>query len=86
MWMYDHWEERKVNKSFKYRLLFAFNVFQIVAGTFIMVAGVSNPFLHFFRIGSSFKMPFADLGKCHRNSGRLQAQRRTDAFRMCGQQ
>jgi hypothetical protein len=42
MWMYDHWDERKVNKSWKYRLLFAFNVFQIVGGTFIMVAGVSS--------------------------------------------
>lgn len=42
MWMYDHWAERKVNKLWKYRLLFAFNVFQIVGGTFIMVAGVSN--------------------------------------------
>jgi hypothetical protein len=43
MWMYDHWDERKVNKSWKYRLLFAFNVFQIIGGTFIMVAGVSEP-------------------------------------------
>jgi hypothetical protein len=42
MWMYDHWDERKVNKSWKYRLLFAFNVFQIVGGIFIMVAGVSS--------------------------------------------
>ncbi|KAJ9093042.1 hypothetical protein QFC21_006533 [Naganishia friedmannii] len=39
MWFYDHWEERRTNKTWKYRALVAWNVFQIVAGSLIMVAG-----------------------------------------------
>ncbi|KAJ9112090.1 hypothetical protein QFC22_006390 [Naganishia vaughanmartiniae] len=39
MWFYDKWAERRTNKSWSYRLVFAWNVFQIIAGTFIMVAG-----------------------------------------------
>jgi MFS family permease len=42
MWLYDRWGQRKTNKSWKFRLLVAWNVFQIIGGTLIMVAGVSG--------------------------------------------
>lgn len=42
MWFYDKWSERKTNKSWGYRLVFAWNVFQVLAGFFIMIAGVSR--------------------------------------------
>lgn len=43
MWLYDRWGQRKTNKSWKFRLLVAWNIFQIIGGTLIMVAGVSIP-------------------------------------------
>ncbi|KAI5478377.1 hypothetical protein MNV49_005126 [Pseudohyphozyma bogoriensis] len=39
MWLYDNGSERSTNKTLVYRLLFAWNVFIIVAGTFLMVSG-----------------------------------------------
>lgn len=42
MWLYDRWDQRKTNKSWKFRLFVAWNIFQIIAGTLIMVAGVSS--------------------------------------------
>jgi hypothetical protein len=39
MWLHDNWNRRHTDKSIKYKLLVALNVFLIVAGLFIMVVG-----------------------------------------------
>lgn len=39
MWFYDEWQYRHVKKTFKYRAIFAFNVWLLLAGSFITVAG-----------------------------------------------
>ncbi|ORY88481.1 transmembrane amino acid transporter protein-domain-containing protein [Leucosporidium creatinivorum] len=39
MWFYDNWQNRKVDRSFSFRALVFWNVFLIVAGTFITGAG-----------------------------------------------
>lgn len=39
MWFYDHWSERKVNKSLWYKFMVAWNVFVFVGGFFLMISG-----------------------------------------------
>lgn len=39
MWLHDNWSKRHTNKTLYFRSLVALNVFLIVAGIFIMVAG-----------------------------------------------
>lgn len=40
MWFYDNWHLRK-NATLQWRALAAWNVLLVVAGTFLMVCGVS---------------------------------------------
>lgn len=41
MWLYDNWH-RKETAGMSWRLLVGWNIFIIVIGTFIMIAGVSQ--------------------------------------------
>ncbi|WWC64344.1 uncharacterized protein I303_106954 [Kwoniella dejecticola CBS 10117] len=39
MWLYDNWMYRHTDKSWKYRSMLTWNIFMIILGTFLMVAG-----------------------------------------------
>lgn len=39
MWLYDNWNEGKVNPTLRWRLLVGWSIFVIASGTVIMVAG-----------------------------------------------
>ncbi|WVW84350.1 hypothetical protein I302_106384 [Kwoniella bestiolae CBS 10118] len=39
MWLYDNWQHRQTKKTITYKFLLGFNIFVIVIGTFLMIAG-----------------------------------------------
>lgn len=39
MWLYDNWCDGKINKPLKWKLMVAWCVFVILAGTFLMIGG-----------------------------------------------
>lgn len=39
MWFYDNFGEWRINQTLRYRLLFAWNTWMLIAGVFVMVVG-----------------------------------------------
>lgn len=66
MWLYDNWKQGRENPSLKWALLSAWNIFILVIGSFVMVAGTYGSIVNI--IASSKAASGSSAWSCSDNS------------------